>query len=150
MDAIKMSCAFPVIFSPKIMDSCDNNGENPFTSCYIDGGVMSNYPVKTCIQDQKCEPNEILGFRNIWEKYNDTISHDSNLVDFLKMCIKQMIRKIDNEESIPKILNEVTCVSETNDYTSWFDLCSDESKRRYFIQRGMTYGEVFFRFITKI
>ena len=150
MDAIKMSCAFPVIFSPKIMESCDNNGENSFTSCYIDGGVMSNYPVNTCIQDQKCDPNEILGFRNIWEKYNDTISNDSNLVDFLKMCIKQMIRKIDNEESIPKILNEVTCVSETNDYTSWFDLCSDESKRLYFIQRGMTYGEVFFRFITKI
>jgi predicted acylesterase/phospholipase RssA len=108
MDAIKMSCAFPVIFSPKIMESCDNNGENPCTHCYIDGGVMSNYPVNTCIEDQKCDPNEILGFRNIWEKYKDTINHDSNLVDFLKMCIKQMIRKIDNEESIIKILNEVT------------------------------------------
>jgi predicted acylesterase/phospholipase RssA len=150
MDAIKMSCAFPVIFSPKIMDSCDNNGENPCIHCYIDGGVMSNYPVNTCIQDQKCDPNEILGFRNIWEKYNDTISNDSNLVDFLKMCIKQMIRKIDSEDSITKIRNEVTCVSEINDYTSWFDLCSDESKRLYFIQRGMTYGEVFYRFITKI
>ena len=77
MDAIKMSCAFPVIFSPKIMESsCDNNGENSFTSCYIDGGVMSNYPVNTCIQDQKCDPNEILGFRNIWEKYNDTIRNN--------------------------------------------------------------------------
>jgi len=150
MDAIKMSCAFPVIFSPKIMESCDNNGENLCVHCYIDGGVMSNYPVNICIEDQKCEQNEILGFRNIWEKYNDTINNDSNLVDFLKMCIKQMIRKIDSEDSITKIRNEVTCVSEINDYTSWFDLCSDESKRLYFIQRGMTYGEVFLRFITKI
>ena len=106
------------------MESFD--GDVSCINCYIDGGIMSNYPVNICMQDQKCDSNEILGFRNIWEKYNDTINHDSNLVDFLKMCIKQMIRKIDNEKSIIKILNEVTCVSETNDYTSWFDLCSDE------------------------
>jgi predicted acylesterase/phospholipase RssA len=110
MDAIKMSCAFPVIFSPKIIEPCGDGGDKPCVQCYIDGGIMSNYPVNICIEDQKCDLNEILGFRNIWEKYNDTINNDSNLVDFLKMCIKQMIRKIDSEDLITKIRNEVTCV----------------------------------------
>jgi predicted acylesterase/phospholipase RssA len=170
MDAIKMSCAFPIIFSPKIISGfsqkatilteINENVEDKAKYvekevdkriyCFIDGGVMCNYPVNVCMEDQKCEPDEILGFRNIWEKYNETIDDDSSLIDFLKICVKQMIRKIENENSYIKIKNEVSCVSETTDYTSWFDLCSDESKRIHYIQRGMTYGEVFLRLITKI
>ena len=169
MDAIKMSCAFPIIFSPKIVTGSseiatvimqttevNENAEDKDKEvdkrvyCYIDGGVMCNYPVNVCMEDQKCELDEILGFRNIWEKYNETIDDDSSLIDFLKICVKQMIRKIENENSYIKIKNEVSCVSETTDYTSWFDLCSDESKRIHYIHRGMTYGEVFLRLITKI
>jgi predicted acylesterase/phospholipase RssA len=172
MDAIKMSCAFPIIFSPKIVSGfsqkatatvltkIDENDEindkekekelDKRVYCYIDGGVMCNYPVNVCMEDQKCELDEILGFRNIWEKYNETIDNESSLIDFLKICVKQMIRKIENENSYIKIKNEVSCVSETTDYTSWFDLCSDESKRIHYIHRGMTYGEVFLRLITKI
>lgn len=171
MDAIKMSCAFPIIFSPKIVSGTseavraatmhaeiNENAEEKEEEteldkrvyCYIDGGVMCNYPVNVCMEDQKCELDEILGFRNIWEKYNETIDDDSSLLDFLKICVKQMIRKIENENSYIKIINEVSCVSETTDYTSWFDLCSDESKRIHYIHRGMTYGEVFLRLITKI
>ena len=163
MDAIKMSCAFPIIFSPKIIVGShendnkeeDDEGKNKKeyvnrVYCYIDGGVMCNYPVNVCMEDQKCELDEILGFRNIWEKYNETIDDDSSLLDFLKICVKQMIRKIENENSYIKIKNEVSCVSETTDYTSWFDLCSDESKRIHYIHRGMTYGEVFLRLIIKI
>ena len=163
MDAIKMSCAFPIIFSPKIIvESHENDNKEEEDEgknkkeyvnrvyCYIDGGVICNYPVNVCMEDQKCEPDEILGFRNIWEKYNETIDDDSSLLDFLKICVKQMIRKIENENSYIKIKNEVSCISETTDYTSWFDLCSDESKRIHYIHRGMTYGEVFLRLITKI
>ena len=38
--------------------------------CYIDGGVMCNYPVNICIEDQQCDPDEILGFRNMREKHH--------------------------------------------------------------------------------
>jgi predicted acylesterase/phospholipase RssA len=158
MDAIKMSCAFPIIFSPKIFieteiketskkEECDEECKR--VCCYIDGGVMCNYPVNVCIEDQQCDPDEILGFRNIWEKYHETIDEESSLVDFLKICVKQMIRKLENEKSYVDIKNEVSCVGEKIDYTSWFDLCSHENKRIHYIHRGMTYGEVFLRLINK-
>lgn len=161
MDAIKMSCAFPIIFSPKIAveshshsQTLDNNEEKKEerkrVCCYIDGGVMCNYPVNICMEDQRCDPDEVLGFRNIWEKYNETIDHDSSLVDFLKICVKQMIRKLEDEKSYVGIKNEVSCVIEPVDYSSWFDLCSDESKRVKYIQRGMTHAEVFLRLISKV
>lgn len=159
MDAIKMSCAFPILFSPKIVVETeksekldlDNKEEKKEdrkrVCCYIDGGVMCNYPVNVCMQEQKCDPNEILGFRNIWEKSNETIDHDSSLVDFLKICVKQMIRKLEDEKSYTGIKNEVSCIIETTDYSSWIDLCLSESMRTQYIQRGITYGEVFLRMI---
>lgn len=168
MDAIKMSCAFPILFSPKInvesingekkcnkenhdndliKNTCNNSNGNSNICCYIDGGIICNYPVNICMEDQSCDPNEILGFRNIFEKYHEVISEKSSVVDFLKICIKQMIRKIDNEKSYIKIKNEVTCISEKNDFINWFDLCSDESKRIQYIHRGMTCGEIFLRMI---
>lgn len=159
MDAIKMSCAFPILFSPKIVVETEKSEKSDLDNkeekkeerkrvcCYIDGGVMCNYPVNVCIQEQKCDPDEILGFRNIWEKYNETIDHESSLVDFLKICVKQMIRKLEDEKSYTGIKNEVSCISETTDYSSWIDLCLSESMRTQCIQRGMTYGEVFLRMI---
>lgn len=157
MDAIKMSCAFPILFSPKIFIEKELNKKEEgqvqeYSSrvcCYIDGGVMCNYPINVCIEDQRCNPDEILGFRNIWEKYHETIDNESSLVDFLKICVKQMIRKLENEKSYISIKNEVSCVGEIIECTSWFDLCSDESKRIQYIHRGMTYGEVFLRMINK-
>lgn len=160
MDAIKMSCAFPILFSPKIFieKECNKKEEgqdkecsqcSSRVCCYIDGGVICNYPINVCIEDQCCNPDEILGFRNIWEKYHETIDSESSLVDFLKMCVKQMIRKLENEKSYISIKNEVSCVAEIMESTSWFDLCSDESKRIQYIHRGMTYGEVFLRMRNK-
>jgi predicted acylesterase/phospholipase RssA len=159
MDAIKMSCAFPILFSPKITIESkdekkkyndDKQDECSRICCYIDGGIICNYPVNICIEDQQCDANEILGFRNIFEKYHEVINDTSSVVDFLKICVKQMIRKIDNEKSYTKIKNEVTCIGEKNDFINWFDLCSDESKRIHYIHRGMTCGEVFLRMITKV
>lgn len=157
MDAIKMSCAFPVLFSPKVFIETEmNKGEESNIEeckkrvcCYIDGGVMCNYPVNVCIEDQQCDPDEILGCRNMWEKYHETIDGESSLVDFLKICVKQMIRKLENEKSYVNIKNEVSCVGETIEYTSWFDLCSDEKKRMQYINRGMTYAELFLRMANK-
>ena len=158
MDAIKMSCAFPILFSPKIIiesedreKNCNDDKKDACSGvcCYVDGGIICNYPVNICIEDQQCDPNEILGFRNIFEKYHEVINQTSSVVDFLKICVKQMIRKIDNEKNYIKIKNEVTCISEKNDFISWFDLCSDELKRMHYIHRGMTCGEVFLRMISK-
>jgi hypothetical protein len=56
-----------------------------------------------------------------------------------------MIRKLEDEKSYTGIKNEVSCIIETTDYSSWIDLCLSESMRTHYIQRGMTYGEVFLR-----
>jgi predicted acylesterase/phospholipase RssA len=53
LTAIYMSSAIPILFSPV----CLNN------KCYIDGGLVSNYPLMFCIE-QNCNLDEILGIKN--------------------------------------------------------------------------------------
>lgn len=52
LDSIVMTCAIPTIFAPL----CKNN------ECYVDGGIVINYPLNKCIDDGH-SPDEILGVR---------------------------------------------------------------------------------------
>jgi predicted acylesterase/phospholipase RssA len=52
LDSIAMSCAIPMLFAP----FCKNK------ECYVDGGIVINYPLNNCINDGH-SPDEILGTR---------------------------------------------------------------------------------------
>ncbi len=52
LDGIVMTCAVPMLFTPL----CKNN------ECYVDGGIVTNYPLGHCIDDGHL-PDEILGAR---------------------------------------------------------------------------------------
>ena len=53
LTAIHMSCAIPVIFSPVCIED----------KCYVDGGVVCNYPLKYCIENA-LDKNEIFAINN--------------------------------------------------------------------------------------
>lgn len=58
VEACYMSCCYPFGFAPIYRDGC----------CYLDGGIINDYPVNECIRDQKCGLAEILGIKVLWEK----------------------------------------------------------------------------------
>lgn len=67
VDAIAMSCAIPGLFMPE----CINK------ECYIDGGVMANYPLNFCLQND-VEKDEILGLNYAIVKDSKVISDNCN------------------------------------------------------------------------
>lgn len=76
LTAIHMSSAIPVFFSPV----CLNN------KCYIDGGLVSNYPLMFCIE-QNNNLDEILGIKNDYDifvrekKENDDVGEKNKSSD---------------------------------------------------------------------
>ena len=76
LTAIQMTCGIPVLLTPVCV-----NGK-----CYIDGGMVCNYPLKYCVDSGK-NVEEILGLKN---QYNDSnkncVDSNSNMLDFI-MCI---------------------------------------------------------------
>ena len=96
LTALHMTCALPVIISPVFM-----NGK-----CFIDGGIMVNYPLNKCTHPEK---DEILGFKNKYENYNETnvIDSTSTLLDFLLNFVFKLIYNLNTDEKQPTIKNEI-------------------------------------------
>jgi len=147
MDAIKMSCCMPVLFQPIVRDGC----------CYIDGGIMANYPLRECLETTKCNPNEVLGLRNIWNNPNENIGNHSTIVEYLRFINLQLTRMVNNMLSAQPLngaenhghgdghgINEVHChVRPDITPAEWISIMSNSTQRLAWIQDGITYAKEF-------
>ena len=98
--AIQMTASLPVILSPAVIDS----------KCYVDGGIICNYPLQYCLNINKEE--EVLGFKNHYNSYNNNkIDSSSTLLDYVMHFIFKIIYSLSTDDVQPKIKNEVICNS---------------------------------------
>ena len=132
MTAVQMSCGLPVLISP----ICLNN------KCYVDGGVICNYPIHFCIDSGKKE-NEILGFKNIYDKCdNIIITNDSSLLDFILSFLFKTINSLSSVKEYI-ISNEVLCNTSflTLSYLNKAIISIDSRKELY--DNGIDYAKKF-------
>ena len=97
-----MTCSIPVLLTPFINDG----------KCYIDGGIVCNYPLKYCVESGKnCD--EILGFKNNYNTANKNIvDNNSTILDFILSIIFKTIYSLASKHSQPNIKYEVVCNTE--------------------------------------
>ena len=96
--AIQMTCALPVLMTPVCIED----------KCYIDGGVVCNYPLQNCIESNK-NIEEILGFKNQYDNTNKNhVDSNSTLLDFIMCFLFKLIYNFSTEHIQPKIPLEVT------------------------------------------
>ena len=81
LTAIQMTSGLPVLITPICIDD----------KCYIDGGIICNYPLNYCVESGK-NVNEILGFKNKYEDTNSRINSESTLFSFAICSIVSSIR----------------------------------------------------------
>ena len=114
--AVAMSSALPGAIAPW----CDETG------CYVDGGVIDNYPLNFCIRDG-CDVNEIFGVKfnykgaslegekggeaDASESSHMIIGKDSNIFDFLTGFFSKVFQEMSTENKQPPIPNELICDS---------------------------------------
>lgn len=72
LKAIQMSAAYPVLISPVILDG----------KCYIDGGVICNYPINQCLT---MFPNksEVLGIGSSLEIETKNVTEETTIFEYL-------------------------------------------------------------------
>jgi predicted acylesterase/phospholipase RssA len=132
--ALSMTMAFPIIFQPIF-----NEG-----SCYIDGGLLSNFPLNDCIDQTNCEVDEILAFKNIWNIPNNTITEKSSMIDFILMIMKKMQATLDGERQQKEIKNTVRClVNDLDDLSKWLESLKNEESRQQLLEKGHLQATLF-------
>jgi predicted acylesterase/phospholipase RssA len=133
IEASYMSCCYPFGFTPIYRDGC----------CYLDGGIINDYPVNECIRDQKCNLSEILGVKMLWERKPANLTDKSSVLQFVSTFFSQINSNFFENRVTRAIPNEVVCVSKVFSAQDWINWIKDENYRRELVLRGETFANVF-------
>lgn len=132
--ALCMTSAFPLIFTPVIVDD----------KCYIDGGIFSNYAVNICLEETGCKHEEILGIKKFQSSnINDgLITEESSVIDFLEKITLNIFNRISDELVLEKIPYEVVCnMNIFTTYDSWTQVPFSSEHRINLISYGIKTAE---------
>lgn len=138
VDALAMTMAYPFVFSPVCIDD----------KCYIDGGLMNNYPLRDCIEKTSCCQDEVLSFKNVWVVDDCRVSCDSNVFHYISAIFRKIHREIDTENNQGEIKNTVRClIEELDGLPAWLNALSCESQRERLIERGANQAKIFYDYM---
>lgn len=136
--AVAMSGSIPIIFQP----ICEKK------ACYIDGGVLNNFPLQDCIYNQKCDENEILALRNIWCRKLYKVTNKTGIFDYILILLKRFQYAIDSEDKQPTIKNTVRClIEDINTFDDWYKPFTEEELRDTLIKKGINQANLFLSYI---
>jgi predicted acylesterase/phospholipase RssA len=127
VDAVYSSCSLPILFQPIIMDDV----------CYTDGGMVTNYPVKHCI-DNGANPESIFGLcRKPIMRLNYNVTNESSLFDYILNIFYKTIEKVLNTQEREKIGCEIYVDCPPLSINDILDTSSKMEERIRLIQFGV-------------
>ena len=133
--ALCMSMSYPLAFKPICNDD----------DCFIDGGLLNNFPLNDCLVQTGCLPEEVLAFKHIWQlEKARNITSESTIIDYMVFLTKKMQREICTEKTQPVIKNIVNCKIEgLAGLGNWLKSVATEDTRRQLVERGIEEGKQF-------
>ena len=129
--AIACSAAFPFMFKPVCHEE----------EAYLDGGMLCNFPLKYCLEEDEVNPNEVLAIRNVYNTLEySPITTSIGFIDFSRTLMRKAHKSLDVSSretyDIPNIV-PFEC-SDCSDYNLWFQCISDKELRETLVERGVT------------
>ena len=134
-EALACTSAFPMLFKPVFV------GEK----CFVDGGLIHNYPLNHCLEETKCNQDEVLAFTNIIDGEVARIEETSSFIEYARMMMKKCHWTLETSKDQPDVPNSVISVTtDLSDMTVWFEALSDRELREKLVMRGENDGINFF------
>ena len=136
LQALTMSSAFPGIFMPTIIDK----------KCYIDGGVMSNYPINQCLRDHT-NKDEILGIKISYDKDNNSfknaeITEELSLLEYVMCFTNNAMNFIRSTVKLENIDNTIECnMTENENCSNFLDFFQQTITNKELRQQRIQMGE---------
>jgi len=132
--ALCMSMSYPLAFKPICI------GED----CFIDGGLLNNFPLNDCLEQTGCNDTEVLAFKHIWCENGEKVIQDTTVIDYMVFLTKKMQHEICTEETQRQIKNIVCCrVEGLAGFGQWLKAISTEEARAKLMEQGMADGKRF-------
>lgn len=133
--ALASTCAFPLVVKPVFYKN----------KCFVDGGLVNNFPLNTCLNETKCKHDDILAFCNYVDLTAlSPISESSSFVEYARLLIRKCYLELETTRHQLKINNTIYCdMDDVADYTKWIHALEDKKMRISLIERGIVAAETF-------
>ena len=134
LKAIQMSCALPLIFKPVIHNDC----------YYIDGGILSNYPLQQAIERNKDNKEEILAIHLRGKEY--TLKKSKHfLLDFHLSLLNRIINhlRVHYEVTKKEIPYEMVIMTDQFNTNSMISCLRSREARERLSQQGRESAIIF-------
>ena len=137
--ALTISASLPVMFTPNFLDN----------KCFIDGGIFSNYPLNICLNETKCEKNEILGVRKKCASQYPLITNDSSFMEYMHIMFEKLLDTIGDHHKVESIPYDIICdIDIFNHYVEWLNVFSVTEKRKKLVDAGCDVAIQFYTSLT--
>lgn len=135
LTAIHMSCALPLFFTPQHFNN----------KCYIDGGILCNYPINHCLCKFPNE-NEILGINiQINSNANNDSYEVSNMIDYFMKIIHGVLYTLSNSTILPLIPHEISLKESFMSLKSITNVLHDSTIRSNMIENGIEIAKEYYK-----
>jgi predicted acylesterase/phospholipase RssA len=137
--ALQMSMAVPIVFEP-ICDAED---------CFVDGGLLNNFPLNDCLLQQQCQSDELLAFKNIWknkDKQSQQIKTTSTIFDFLLVLMRKIQASVDTEldQDEKEVKYIIGCpVDDLVGLDKWAEALATKDIRKSIVERSIVQADLF-------
>jgi predicted acylesterase/phospholipase RssA len=132
LKALQMTCGLPLLLKPVCIED----------KCFIDGGLVCNYPLNYCIESGKSE-DEILGFKNKYSDRKNIIDDSSTLLDYLFNLLFKTITHLSTDNEQKQIKYEILCNAEYLTLDMLKDALSNIEIRKDLFNNGFNTGMSF-------
>jgi predicted acylesterase/phospholipase RssA len=136
LDAVYCSCSLPFLFRP-FFEKCPTLGEDTIEKCYIDGGILNNYPWIDCLTEKQ-NGDEIFGIKKGEIQNLDKIKSNASLFDYMLYIIIKVIGIMSLNEMVlaPPLKNELEIKSNTFNIYEVYSTASSMEERIKLINYG--------------
>jgi predicted acylesterase/phospholipase RssA len=133
LTAVQMSSAIPVLISPVCIGD----------KCYVDGGVICNYPINQCILRAE-NVDEIFGLRNKYTKKDENIvKNESTILEYVMNFISRLVNSVASKFEEKEIPNELIYNTDLMTLANIQLTLSSKEERQRLIDFGIESGKTF-------
>jgi predicted acylesterase/phospholipase RssA len=133
LTAVQMSSAIPVLISPVCIGD----------KCYVDGGVICNYPINQCISRAE-NIDEIFGLRNKYTKKDENIvKNESTILEYVMNFISRLVNSVGSKFEEKEIPNELVYDADLMTLANIQLTLSSKEERQRLIDFGIESGKTF-------
>lgn len=132
IDAIYASCCIPIVLKPLLYKNY----------VFVDGGVLNNYPIDLCIEEQDCSLNS-LGITFNRSNYNVVIRENSTITEFTNKLYKCISNKLQIQNKLSATYS-IELDADNMNFNDSLELIYSKEKRLEYVEKGFHIGENFF------